>query len=549
MKDMEKASLIIFTVILLALVIWLRVNLIYFFSILEASTLFFQLIIGASVIAVLRNYVGVRTFGVFGPTIIVFGLISAGLFWGFALYVDVFLIAMLVTFVLHPLGISSSHRVAIVITTTVISIMVMELFGELYHMDMLQSSILFPVLITSWLAERYVGQVKEVYWIDPSKRLLGTVIAIFIAYFIMSYDPFIKFIALNPETWMIIIFAHIGMAMKFNFRLTDHIRYDPLIKTGSRLSTDVLGMNRRNRDYITRYNPRSFFPNVSKEKMKSALHLLGIPAPMTYGIIEERKDLKKLKKILENETSFVIKPANGHGGEGILIIDKDVNDSKKTKYRSNGTEYTQKDLENHISEILDGSYSSDWSDVAIIEEKIIADSYMNKFSAGGLPDIRVIVFAGFPLMAMTRLPTIESAGKANLHKGAIGMGLTISDGRGVNPVWKGHTGKLTKHPDTGSDLGQFKLPHWNETLRIACMAGAASRLGYVGVDIVLDKKGPLVLEVNKRPGLEIQNTNLAGLLKRLEFVEARVESTPDISFQSLEKRIELARKWDGGGWK
>ncbi|HBZ98517.1 MAG TPA: alpha-L-glutamate ligase-like protein, partial [Pseudomonas sp.] len=40
-----------------------------------------------------------------------------------------------------------------------------------------------------------------------------------------------------------------------------------------------------------------------------------------------------------------------------------------------------------------------------------------------VPDIRIIVLMGYPIMAMLRLPTRQSGGKANLHQGAIGVGV------------------------------------------------------------------------------------------------------------------------------
>ncbi len=46
-------------------------------------------------------------------------------------------------------------------------------------------------------------------------------------------------------------------------------------------------------------------------------------------------------------------------------------------------------------------------------------------------------------------------------------------------------------------------------------------LGYQGIDIVLDREqGPLILELNARPGLNIQIANRAGLHKRLTAIEA-----------------------------
>lgn len=126
------------------------------------------------------------------------------------------------------------------------------------------------------------------------------------------------------------------------------------------------------------------------------------------------------------------------------------------------------------------------------------------------------------------------------------MGLRIDDGKGVNPFWKGHGGTLTKHPDTGKDLTSLKVPGWTKLLEIASHAQASSRLGYVGVDVVLDRSGPMVLEVNKRPGLEIQNTNLAGLLKRINYIEARLQ---EVQFLPIKEKVALSQRWDRQGWK
>lgn len=148
-------------------------------------------------------------------------------------------------------------------------------------------------------------------------------------------------------------------------------------------------------------------------------------------------------------------------------------------------------------------------------------------------------------MSMIRLPTKESGGKANLHKGGIGMGLSIREGHGINPYWPGHGGAIDTHPDTGAVLTDLVIPGWEKVLEIAALAQASSRLGYAGVDIVLDRKGPKVLEVNKRPGLEIQNTNLAGLLQRIHFIEEKLVTH---RFKPVTEKIRLAMEWDIRGW-
>jgi len=525
-----------------AQVLWVRLNLDLFRPVLESSLLFFELILAATVIAVLRNAVGVRSFGVFGPAIIALGLVGAGLLQGLVVYVDVFLVAMVASLSLHNLGMTSSYRVAVVISVTAITITVLELAGELFHTHGLEVGIFFPVLITSWLADRYVMQVKELDWLDPSRRLLGTFIAVLVAFAVITYEPLVSLVALNPETWGIIILVNVLLARKAGFRLSERLRFRPVLHEVED-ADDVLGLNRRNRDLMVKYNPRHLFPAVRKDRMKAAFHQLDVPAPATYAVVEDRRGLETARRVFETRDSFVIKPASGFGGEGILVVRREGGPGGPLMAR--GREWSVDGLVSHVAQILDGQYSHGLNDVAIVEQRVVSDPRIARFHAAGVPDIRVIVLEGFPVMSMVRLPTKESRGAANLHKGAIGMGLTIADGRGVNPFWRGHGGTVDRHPDTGAVLEELSVPDWTRLLEIASRAQGASRLGYAGVDMVLDESGPMVLEVNKRPGLEIQNTNLAGLMRRIRRVE---EALPEHRFSPVSERVRMSQDWDRGGW-
>ena len=61
----------------------------------------------------------------------------------------------------------------------------------------------------------------------------------------------------------------------------------------------------------------------------------------------------------------------------------------------------------------------------------------------GVPDIRIVVFNGYPVMAMLRLATHASDGKANLHQGAVGVGLALDSGRCLNAVQYGRAAELS----------------------------------------------------------------------------------------------------------
>ena len=280
----------------------------------------------------------------------------------------------------------------------------------------------------------------------------------------------------------------------------------------------VIGMNARNVSYIARYNERSLYSHVDDKyetKKMAREHQLQVPA--LYGLVRYQHELKHLGKILDPHSSFVIKPSKGSAGKGIMIV-RGHNESGYLK--SNGETLSLRELKRHTSNILNGLYSlGGRTDKAMIEYAINFSDAFEGFSYQGVPDIRVIVFRGYPVMAMVRLPTKVSAGKANLHQGAVGIGVDLSFGRAIRAVQFNRL--IEMHPDTGRQLSELVVSQWDEMLLLAARACEMTGLGYVGVDIVSDKNlGPMVLELNARPGLAIQMANNAGLLPRLQRVEA-----------------------------
>ena len=156
--------------------------------------------------------------------------------------------------------------------------------------------------------------------------------------------------------------------------------------------------------------------------------------------------------------------------------------------------------------------------MALIEELVHFSPIFSEYSYQGVPDVRVIVYKGYPAMSMMRLSTKASGGRANLHQGAVGVGLDIRNGKRLKGVmWNM---PIEVHPDTNADLSTLEVPFWREHLLIAAKGYEMTGLGYLGADIVLDEyKGPMMLELNARPGLAIQIANgrgMADILKKIE---------------------------------
>lgn len=296
----------------------------------------------------------------------------------------------------------------------------------------------------------------------------------------------------------------------------------------------VLGINRRNAEYTLRYNPRRLYPLVDDKLRTKELALkAGIAVPELHVVVEIEKQIRELHDRLREHPDFVIKPARGSGGDGIVVISGRAKDMYR---KSNGMLMTEQELELHVSNILSGIFSlGGEQDRAIVESRVRFDPIFEPVSFQGVPDIRIIVFLGVPVMSMVRLPTRMSEGKANLHQGAIGAGIDISTGTTLSAVWRNDV--IEEHPDTGVEVKGIRIPGWDGLMALAAGCYELTGLGYQGVDIVLDReKGPLVLELNARPGLNIQIANRAGLFSRLKQVEKYRET-----LKSIESRIEFAK--------
>jgi len=302
-------------------------------------------------------------------------------------------------------------------------------------------------------------------------------------------------------------------------------------------SKGVLGMNARNLDFIRPGGSKKHKKLVDdKLKTKVFLRKAGLPVARLISSIKTWKEFAEFDwASLPN--SFVLKPNRGLGGEGIMVT---------FGRKKNGNwvlpldrDASLKDIMMRVANILDGDYSlSNVPDIAFIEERIKIHPTFKLYSYKGVPDIRVLIYNNVPIMAMLRLPTKESHGKANLHAGGVGVGIDIETGLTTHAVQNGKT--IEYVPGTKFPLRGIKIPFWQQNLEIAIEAQQASKLNYVGVDIAIDReKGPIILELNARPGLEIQVANLRPLKERLLRVKG-------LKIKTVKKGVSVAKELFGG---
>ena len=294
---------------------------------------------------------------------------------------------------------------------------------------------------------------------------------------------------------------------------------------------DILGMNARNRRYL-RLN-KKIGRKIADSKLltKKVLKKNKVPHPRLITVLKSPSDIQNFDWF-GLKGGFVIKPSEGYGGEGILVVKKPLEYAGEWLLM-NGQKVRVNDLKLHAADIIEGRYSRNRApDKAFIEERVKIHPKFSRYAKGGTPDIRIIVFNKIPVMAMLRLPTKESDGKANLHQGAVGLGVDMATGITTHGV---HYDQVITHiPGTNKKVNGLRIPFWRELLKVSVDTQRVSGLGYLGVDIVLDEeKGPLVLELNDQPGLQIQLANQKGLLRRLRRVD-------DLDVTQPYKGVEIA---------
>jgi alpha-L-glutamate ligase-like protein len=283
----------------------------------------------------------------------------------------------------------------------------------------------------------------------------------------------------------------------------------------------ILGMNRRNAACILDHNPRAKYPLVDdKLRMHRLCREIGVPTPEVYVEITSYSMLRKLPALLAGRDDFVIKPNHGSAGRGVLVV---TGRDPHSYRRHNGELLRRDDLRQHLSDILSGMYSlGGQPDSALVQQRIRLHPAFAAISYKGIPDVRVILYRNEPAMAMLRLPTKESGGRANLHQGGIGTGVDLQTGVTNHAVQRNRF--VEHHPDTGQAVVGLRVPYWHEVLRLSRKVSEAVGLGYIGVDIVIDAVGgPMLLEANARPGLAIQIANGKGLMPRLEAIDAMLD--------------------------
>lgn len=468
--------------------------------------------LAALITVFLRNVIGLKTFGIFMPMLVAAACIQTGLFTGLAVFGGVVAFAFLGEVWLGKLNLLKIPRLASIITLVTILFIVLLFYVGRETSFEFGVLALFPVVIISFLAERIHKMASERDFVGILNSGTGTLITISCCFAGFSSVTLQGLFALLPELLLVVLALQIVIGQWTGMRLIEYFRFRKILCNGP-----VVGINQRNLDLVNRLNSTELL-SIATDKIetKRRLRLAGVPVANDLAVCRTHQDINKMMDIIRRQNGFAMKPNYGSQGNGILII---TGQDERGFIDSNGDVVNSIDISRHACEILAGSYSQDGGEDAVLVEPLLRQHpALNALADFGLSDIRLILKQGSIEAAMLRVPTSMSDGKANLHQGATGLAINIDTGRVTHASQKGRA--INSHPDTGAQLIGFQVPYWSEIQEIAKLSTEAVPLGYIGVDICIDAvRGPLVLEVNGRPGIEIQNVQGRGLFQDVQTSE------------------------------
>lgn len=478
------------------------------------SEMFLLFPLAAFVVTFCRHVTGLRTFGIFLPMLVAAGCRYTGLLPGMVGFVVILGIGAAMHGHLRGMRVLVVPRIGAVITVLTGLILI---GGALVAESMSHTIVLlalFPVVILSFAAERLQQMAERSRFGELVRTIAWTVVVTLLCYLVFSSVLLRGLFFHFPELLLVVLAAQLAVGRWTGIRALEYRRFLRLFRAAGEEDHGVLGLNARNINFIGRFNTVHWMA-VADDKLATKRHLddAGVPTPRTLLSVESEHELDHRRQALDAPGGFALKPASGSQGKGIVLI-AGVEDGRFRLV--SGDTWTYERLRAHVHDITRGLFSSgDDPDRALFEELIRPDEFSRTLTPGGIPDLRVLVVRGKSVAAMLRVPTRQSGGKANLHQGAAGFAVDLASGRLGNGIHEGRV--VSAHPDTGETLTGREVPHWPRVLEVARAAQLAVPLGYTGIDVCLDeRRGPVVIEVNARPGIEIQNALQKGLVPELE---------------------------------
>ncbi|HWA72203.1 MAG TPA: UUP1 family membrane protein [Polyangiaceae bacterium] len=181
--------------------------------------------IGALVVVLFRNVVGVPTFGTFLPALLAAAAGETGASWGvFGVLAIVFVTAVL-RGVFQHFRLLHSPTLAILLAGVTTTMLATSLLAERFELGKLTYVALFPIAVLAITAERFYLAATERSLTDAVKELGGTLLVMLCCYVVMNSLALQALLIGFPEALLLVVAANIYLGRWIGLRVSEYLRF------------------------------------------------------------------------------------------------------------------------------------------------------------------------------------------------------------------------------------------------------------------------------------------------------------------------------------
>lgn len=185
--------------------------------------------LGALVLCLARNIIGVPTFGMFTPILLTVFFKETSLSFGIFFFLLVVAIGCLERYVLDKLYLLAIPRMSIILTLVIMFLMVISLTGvaEVFGASHIGY---FPIVIVTVFIERFSIMLTEDGWANTFKTLAGTLIISILSFGLYSIATLEILLFTNPELLFAVMALLILIGKYKGYRVSEFIRFRDLVQ-------------------------------------------------------------------------------------------------------------------------------------------------------------------------------------------------------------------------------------------------------------------------------------------------------------------------------
>lgn len=195
--------------------------------------------IGAFVMLLLRNVVGVKTFGTFMPVLVALAFEQTSLFSGLVLFTVVVTLGLLVRGLMEKLKLLLVPRLTAVLILVVLLMAAVSIISHQLKIEVGLSVALFPMVIMTMTIERLSIAWDERGGGYALKQGIGSLVVACICYMVMSYDPLRHLMFTFPELLLVLFSLTLLLGRYSGYRLTELLRFRSVSQLAEKLPDPI----------------------------------------------------------------------------------------------------------------------------------------------------------------------------------------------------------------------------------------------------------------------------------------------------------------------